>query len=378
MRFSIVVPTYNRNALLREALEGLRTQGVRDLQVIVMDDASDPPAKTVVDEFQDLHIEYRRFTANVHITEMHESVFDSLSGDIVYILEDDNGLVPGALQKVEGIFRDHPEITMLGTGFVLYNHATRALTPQDGKIVFSHHLEIYDSREYMLKNLAYCGIGTNDQYRQPPINHVSATFVSGKFIKEYRSEHGAMFIKPAGDYRMNFYLAARKFHYYDAPLAYIGTHPHQATNISLPNSRRRLMQSSWTRDFKIKHSPLKRGITFPNISADWVLGEAFASGLLRPQWGILQPSFLKLHIQCILTDSPWNWTTIRDLAEALPHVAMNSIRKPPILKWLRQIVKLIKHPTEVIRNRLFRVETKCDWPSGIDSLSAAKWTKENL
>jgi glycosyltransferase involved in cell wall biosynthesis len=377
-RFSILIPTYNRNALLREALEGLCRQETSDIEVIVLDDASDPPAKLIVDEFPELCIQYRRFEKNVHITEMHESALDALCGDIIYILEDDNGLIPGALQQVDALFREHPDIKMLGTGFVLYNHTTRALDAMSGKRLFSHQLEVFDSREYMLKNLSSCGIGRVNQYRQPPVNHVSATFVSGNFIKDYRAANGAIFMKPAGDYRLKFHLAAGRFYYFDAPLAYVGTHPGQATNITLPNSRRRLQQSSWTRNYDIKHSPLKKGVTFPNISADWVLGDAFETGLLKPSVGLLQASFLRQHINCILSDSPWTWSTLRDLAEVLPHAMVANILHPPILKWLRQVVNLIKSPDKVLRNRLRPKRPTEAWPEGMDALTAAEWVHSNL
>lgn len=43
--FSIVVPTHNRPALLAEALDSLRRQPPADIEVIVVDDASDPPVQ---------------------------------------------------------------------------------------------------------------------------------------------------------------------------------------------------------------------------------------------------------------------------------------------------------------------------------------------
>lgn len=43
--FSIVVPTHNRPALLAEALDSLRRQQWTDFEVIVVDDASEPPVR---------------------------------------------------------------------------------------------------------------------------------------------------------------------------------------------------------------------------------------------------------------------------------------------------------------------------------------------
>ncbi len=377
-KISILIPTYNRNALL-QALEGVRGQRNDDLEVLVLDDASNPPAADACRDFSDLPLRVVRFDTNVHVSAMHEKVLDGISGDLMYILEDDNGLVPGALDCVDDLFGTVPEMVMLGTGFVLYEHGSGSLLPMNGKQQFSGGLDRFDSREYMLKNLAYCGIGNQDQYRQPPMNHVSATFVSVPFLKEHRRSQGPVFMKPAGDYRLRFHVAAGTFHYLDKPLAYVGTHPGQATNVSRKNSRLRLLSSSWARDYTIQHSPLRKGITFNNISADWVLGDAFELGLLRPGPGLLQPSFFAAHLRSILTDSPWTTRTVRDLLEALPQAGLSWALNPPLRRWARQFAKLLTRPGTVFHNRFARQEVEpLAWPVGVDAIEAAQWVRDNL
>lgn len=50
---SVVVPTYKRTAMLREALGSVLGQTLRDLEVIVCDNADDPETREVVASFDD-------------------------------------------------------------------------------------------------------------------------------------------------------------------------------------------------------------------------------------------------------------------------------------------------------------------------------------
>ena len=58
-RYSVIVPVYNRPEEIRELLESLTLQTVKDFEVIVVEDGSEKRCDAVVDEFRDrLHIQY--------------------------------------------------------------------------------------------------------------------------------------------------------------------------------------------------------------------------------------------------------------------------------------------------------------------------------
>jgi len=379
VKFSILVPTYNRPTYLAQALETVQRQRNVQTEIFVLDDASAEPASIVCERFSDLNLRCIRFRENVHVSVMHESILDEVSGDVLFILEDDNGLAPDVLKIIGNIFETHSEINVLGTGFVLYDHSSGKMRPKNGRTSFSGELASYDARQYMLKSCASCGIGSYHGYTQPPMDHVSATFCAVRFVKQYHKESGPLFIPPAGDYRIRFHLAAKRFYYYDVPAFYVGVHPGQATNTRDKNSRLRLVNGSWVKNYKIENSPLKRSITFPNISADWLLRDAFDSGLLRPSISLFSPGFYRLHIEQILTDSPWTRRTLVDLIEALPRATLSYALHLPFRRWLAQLRKLIAQPRTVLHNRLrARPDAAADWPVCSSPLQAAEWVRRNL
>ena len=59
-RVSIVLPTFNRAALIGRAIESVLAQTVDDWQLVVVDDGSTDDTATVVASFDDPRIEYVR------------------------------------------------------------------------------------------------------------------------------------------------------------------------------------------------------------------------------------------------------------------------------------------------------------------------------
>lgn len=59
MKYSVIIPTYNRAKLLNKCLRSLAEQTFRDFEVLVCDDGSRDNSKDIVDSYKDrLNIQY--------------------------------------------------------------------------------------------------------------------------------------------------------------------------------------------------------------------------------------------------------------------------------------------------------------------------------
>ena len=59
IKFSVIIPVYNRPDELKELLESLNKQTYKEFEVIVVEDGSDLKSDQVVEEYQkDLDIKY--------------------------------------------------------------------------------------------------------------------------------------------------------------------------------------------------------------------------------------------------------------------------------------------------------------------------------
>src|SRR5450432_1039111 len=107
--FSIIIPTRNRYETLRYAILTVLDQEFRSFEIIISDN-SDPanqrsaglPAEFVNDE----RIKYFRPPSVLAMSDNWEFGISKATGEFIIIFGDDDGLVGGALTKIESIIRD--------------------------------------------------------------------------------------------------------------------------------------------------------------------------------------------------------------------------------------------------------------------------------
>lgn len=99
--FSIVLPTKNRPALLRDAINSVLLQNFDDYELIVSDNFNDEKTKSVVDEFKsNLHLVYLRTKSELNIPDHWEFATKNTKGVYTLILTDRAFLGQGALKDI--------------------------------------------------------------------------------------------------------------------------------------------------------------------------------------------------------------------------------------------------------------------------------------
>jgi glycosyltransferase involved in cell wall biosynthesis len=98
--FSILLPTRDRLDLLRQAVETVRRQDVRDWEIVISDNASAADVAGFVASLEEPRIHYLRQPAPVPVTANWNRALEGSSGDWVLTLGDDDGLLPGSLGQI--------------------------------------------------------------------------------------------------------------------------------------------------------------------------------------------------------------------------------------------------------------------------------------
>ncbi len=101
MKYSVIVPVYNRPDEVDELLESLCSQTMKDFEVIIVEDGSKNPCKDVCDKYAgilDLHYYYKE---NSGPGQSRNYGVDRANGQWVIILDSDVVLPPGYMQSVE-------------------------------------------------------------------------------------------------------------------------------------------------------------------------------------------------------------------------------------------------------------------------------------
>jgi glycosyltransferase involved in cell wall biosynthesis len=103
--FSIITATYNRVHLLPRAVKSVLNQTYQNFELIIVDDGSTDNTEDVCRCFSDHRVRYHKQTPNRGVLAARNKALDLATGDYVAILDDDDELVPQALETALANFR---------------------------------------------------------------------------------------------------------------------------------------------------------------------------------------------------------------------------------------------------------------------------------
>jgi glycosyltransferase involved in cell wall biosynthesis len=113
MTASLCIPTYNRPALLRIAIDSALAQTEPPVEILVGDDSPGHETETLVAELgqnASLPIRYLREGAPLGQAANVERLFREATGERLILLHDDDLLLPSALATLEAAFRSDPSV----------------------------------------------------------------------------------------------------------------------------------------------------------------------------------------------------------------------------------------------------------------------------
>ena len=108
MRYSVIVPVFNRPDEVDELLESLCSQTLKDFEVIIVEDGSQKPCKDVCDKYAsilDLHYYYKE---NSGPGQSRKYGVERAQGEYVLILDSDVVLPTGYIQAVDTLLTAQP------------------------------------------------------------------------------------------------------------------------------------------------------------------------------------------------------------------------------------------------------------------------------
>jgi glycosyltransferase involved in cell wall biosynthesis len=142
-RVSVLIPTYNRAALLREALDSVMCQSFRDFEIIVVDDGSDDDTCKVVAEYEGVEYVYIDHGGPARARNVG---MERARGEYLCLLDSDDLYYPHKLALQVEWLDAHPECLMVYTEFSGF----------DGRGFWEEfHLKNYHKSAYRNPDCAY-------------------------------------------------------------------------------------------------------------------------------------------------------------------------------------------------------------------------------
>jgi len=125
---SVIIPTFNRQAMLTDALESVLKQSCSNLEVIIVDDGSTDDTEQVVKKFEDKRIKYVK-QANQGVSAARNHGIRLSSGEYIALLDSDDVYELDCIERKLDVVGSGSDIVLVGGGCAYFNDVKENCLP---------------------------------------------------------------------------------------------------------------------------------------------------------------------------------------------------------------------------------------------------------
>jgi glycosyltransferase involved in cell wall biosynthesis len=150
-KVSVVVPTYNRGYILRDALKSALEQSYKTFEVLVVDDGSTDDTRKIIEELGDDRVRYISHGDNRGCSAAYNTGISAASGELIAFLDSDDVWKADYLERQVSFLARHPEADAVFTDTEIRNGMADAPSLIGLMRAFRRALQKYPvSQEYVL------------------------------------------------------------------------------------------------------------------------------------------------------------------------------------------------------------------------------------
>jgi len=123
LAISVIMPAYNAEKYIKEAIESILNQTFKDFEFIIVDDASTDNTRKIIGTYakKDGRIKVLYNEKNLGIVHSYNKAIKIAKGKYIAILENDDIAAPTRLEKQFVFMEANPKVGVCGTNIVLIN-----------------------------------------------------------------------------------------------------------------------------------------------------------------------------------------------------------------------------------------------------------------
>ena len=172
-KISIILPTYNGQLYIREAIESVIKQIFKDWELIIVDDCSSDNTLDIIKEYEKLDSRIRVIhnEVNKKLPASLNIGFSYAKGEYFTWTSDDNLYLPSALYRMNLYLDENPDEIMVCTGYSIIDENKKVL----------YNAERYDSDNMFINNY----VGACFLYRNCVLEDVGVYNTSKFLVEDY-------------------------------------------------------------------------------------------------------------------------------------------------------------------------------------------------
>lgn len=116
MRFSVIIPLYNKRAYIENTIKSVLNQSYDDFEIIVIDDGSTDGGHVLVSNFKEEKIRLLR-QKNQGVSAARNNGITTANGDYVCFLDADDEWTPDFLKTINFLIEQYPEADIFCTSY---------------------------------------------------------------------------------------------------------------------------------------------------------------------------------------------------------------------------------------------------------------------
>ena len=164
---SIIIPTYNRNAMLKRAIQSIINQTYRNIELLVVDDGKNESTKCVVNSFNDKRTKYFGNSKKGANAARNLGV-QQAKGEYITFLDDDDEYYPRKIEsQLHEAFYNNADMVFCLLDFMYPSNKTERFRPPiTGGILFKKLLLVYNFISLpaiFCKKKVLCEVGMFDE-----------------------------------------------------------------------------------------------------------------------------------------------------------------------------------------------------------------------
>lgn len=120
-KISVVMPVYNGEKYLREAIDSILNQTFTDFELLIINDGSSDSTESIIKSYNDVRIEYIKNGQNLGLINTLNKGLNLAKGEYIARMDQDDISHPERFAKQVAVFEKNHDIGVCGTLFTLFS-----------------------------------------------------------------------------------------------------------------------------------------------------------------------------------------------------------------------------------------------------------------